>query len=276
MAGSRLPLFQSLLLGCANFTVRLGILRTSPTRWVFDYAYNKYKQSLEGHAAAALSSLIIPGSWVVDIGANAGFYALHFAKHLGDEGKVLAVEPEAINLLRLNAAIARADQTDRVIPIAAAMTDTDGPATLGVDPENPADHRLSASNAPETGSAVVGRTLDSVLVDFGEPPISLIKIDVQGAESMVLAGAQNTLRRCKPALYIEIDHMALDRFGDSASALVALIQNLGYQPYQLEKAGTPPSLISPPILTAALNDNAYIDILFMLEPASNDLAIPRS
>jgi hypothetical protein len=50
--------------------------------------------------------------------------------------------------------------------------------------------------------------------------MSLVKIDVQGAEMTVLAGAQRPLAADRPSLFIEIDDQALDAFGSSAEELI--------------------------------------------------------
>ena len=71
-------------------------------------------------------------------------------------------------------------------------------------------------------------TIDDLLAARGWPEVSLIKIDVQGAEGRVLAGAAETLRRFHPALFLEIDDHQLRRYGSSADALLRSIAALGY------------------------------------------------
>jgi hypothetical protein len=52
-------------------------------------------------------------------------------------------------------------------------------------------------------------TIDDVVDEVGARSVSLIKIDVQGAEMLVLEGAKRTLRKMRPALFVEVDDRAL-------------------------------------------------------------------
>src|SRR5438128_1123029 len=71
----------------------------------------------------------------------------------------------------------------------------------------------------------------------GNPPIGLIKIDTQGSEHRVLAGAMKTLRRCRPNLFIELDDMALCGNDASAASLVRDIQGYGYRFFTIDRDG---------------------------------------
>ena len=58
------------------------------------------------------------------------------------------------------------------------------------------------------------------------PKVSLIKIDVQGAEIRVLRGARATIVRCHPALFVEVDDAALLAAGYSANQLFDEIEGI--------------------------------------------------
>ena len=190
---------QRFLLAIADFALRRGLLATAPGRALFETAYQAYKSVLEAPAVESLHPFVGPGDWVIDVGANAGFFSRRFARWTTDGGRVIAIEPAPDNIARLNANLARWGLGGRVDVIAAAATDIDGEATLALDPGNPADHRLS-----DTGETVRAVTLDRLVTDYGAPRICLVKIDVQGAEPMVLAGARALIARDKPVLVIEV------------------------------------------------------------------------
>ena len=124
---------------------------------------------------------------LVDVGANHGFYSV-MADHLGKPA--IAIEPEETNLavLRENAKNRRIE----VIPI--AVGDRAGVITLYGDAD-------IASTLPGWGrerffrQTVPVQTLDSVIRQRVSNGRLLIKVDVEGAEDAVLAGATETLGR---------------------------------------------------------------------------------
>ncbi len=59
--------------------------------------------------------------------------------------------------------------------------------------------------------------------DLGLNRVDFIKVDVEGMESAVLAGAAKTIRRCHPALYVENDR------ADQSPALIAAVLEFGYR-----------------------------------------------
>jgi FkbM family methyltransferase len=156
---------------------------------------------------AALKALVTPGMSVFDVGANVGFFTVISARLVGANGKVIAFEPLPANveLLRHNAAL-------NAFAHAAVRNEALGRAT-GTAPfivsDTPTWGRLaSAGELPsEVGRIEVPlRTLDSLLFDepASVPRPDLIKIDVEGAEADVLAGAARVLREARPILLIEL------------------------------------------------------------------------
>ena len=68
-------------------------------RSVFEACYEIYKRLIE--APHALRAHVQPGTIVVDVGANVGFFTRYFAEWTGADGRVLAIEPEQQNFERL-------------------------------------------------------------------------------------------------------------------------------------------------------------------------------
>jgi FkbM family methyltransferase len=74
-------------------------------------------------------------------------------------------------------------------------------------------------------------TLDSVLVRENVASVDVIKMDVEGAEELVLRGAQKTIRRSHPAVIFEINRSASSALGLEESGAWSVLETLGYEFY---------------------------------------------
>ena len=75
-----------------------GFLKTSTGIKFYQYSYEKYKILAEKKTLLQISSYIKTGSLAIDVGANIGVYAKIFSNAVGNEGKVIAIEPDPISL----------------------------------------------------------------------------------------------------------------------------------------------------------------------------------
>jgi FkbM family methyltransferase len=214
---------QDGLLGLYRAVKATGLLDTSPGRRIFEASYHLYKARLEAGSIQLLRQWVRPKSVVIDVGANVGFFTLHFASWVTEGGRVIALEPEAVNYARLQHAITKAGLSAVVETVQAAVAETSGEGRLEVNPGHPGDHKLATE-----GVAVAMTTIDDLLAARGWPEVSLIKIDVQGAEARVLAGAHQTLERFRPALFLELEDELLRKYGSSASELLSSFAAQGY------------------------------------------------
>jgi FkbM family methyltransferase len=71
------------------------------------------------------------------------------------------------------------------------------------------------------------------LDDEGLDRVDFLKIDVEGAELMVLQGAEKLLRKWTPLVQFENNNLSQDQFGIAGSEAVAFLRGLGYIPYDL-------------------------------------------
>ncbi len=147
----------------------------------------------------------IPGTVILDAGANIGNHTVFFAAVLGAE--VVAIEPFAANLevLRINITANGLERRVRVHGVALGAHTGLGCAMIG-DPTN-----LGTVQVRAGAGAVRIVTLDSTA---GDRPVGLIKIDVEGGEAGVLEGAAGTLRRWLPDIMVEAD--GAERFDTTA------------------------------------------------------------
>ena len=91
-----------------------------------------------------------------------------------------------------------------------------------------------ASNQREVRAA----PLDAL--DLGEGRIKLVKIDVEGAEQLVLEGMQRLLTEHRPYLIVEVTDRFLAAFGHSSESLCQMLKALGYAAYEITESGVAP------------------------------------
>jgi FkbM family methyltransferase len=180
----------------------------------------------EDNFTALLKDRVEPGSVVYDIGANIGVFTFLAAIEAGASGAVVAFEPERNNLVCLRRSLERANDLAPISLFEVAVSESDGSVTF--DRRGGAfSGRIATGNDGAAGASVdvPCRSLDS-LVESGEAPIpTLIKIDVEGGEGAVLAGARRTLRAHGPQIMLELHHFA--KSGVNLSYKV--LDELGYR-----------------------------------------------
>jgi FkbM family methyltransferase len=236
--------------------VKAGLLERRWTRRAFEAAYLAYKRLLEAGPTAKLGTLVEPGSTVIDAGANIGFFAIRFGRWVGPSGRVVAIEPEARNVETLRRRVRRAGLTGTVECVQAVAAAQDGELRLAVNPTHPGDHQIAAEGEP-----VRAVTLDA-LAEGESRRTSLVKIDVQGAETLVIDGARNLLESDRPALFVEVDDEGLRAFDSSARELFETLARLGYEPHRLTRRGIEP-VDDPEALLARSAGGSYADVLFL-------------
>ena len=261
---------QHTLLTAYAALARTGIMRQAWARRAFLAAYSGYKTWIEAGPVDRLREFVPAGSTVVDVGANVGFFTMKFALWVGEQGRVIAVEPDRENFEVLVAKVKKAGLQDRVRLHQAAAAAETGSVRLRRNELHPGDHRISFH--PE-GIPVPAVTVDDLVAAAAPRSVSLVKIDVQGAEMLVLKGARRMLDQLHPALFVEVDDRALRHFGSSAEALLEHMQRSGYKTHELVENG-PPRELSHHRLFASLKTRSYIDVLFLpgrrLDLASNE------
>jgi FkbM family methyltransferase len=153
--------------------------------------------SYEVAKSDALAAAVRPGAVVLDIGGNKGDFSLLAAKVTGDSCQVLCFEPAPENAAWIERSLAR-NGYRCVEVIQVAVSDTDGDATLHLS-EMSGWHSLVASDGGSVGEiAVRTRRLDALLAERGISRVDVVKIDVEGAEESVLAGAASLLSEEHP------------------------------------------------------------------------------
>jgi FkbM family methyltransferase len=247
---------QDGLLSTYRFLRRRGAFSTPVGRWIFLNAYWTYKTLWEPDIGF-LRQFVRPNDWIVDIGANVGFFSRRFCDWVSGSGRVLAFEPEAENFRALEETAAKQAWDGVLLARQCLVADADTTLQLVLNTGNPADHHIGIG-----GVATPAVRLDTVLGDLAWPRVGLVKIDVQGAEGLVLEGAGETLRRSRPAVLVEIDESALRRFGSSPEQIETRLAALGYAMHEASAAKVRAPIDSSRA-SAIRSRLGYADFLFL-------------
>jgi FkbM family methyltransferase len=165
-----------------------------------------------------LFAKVVPaGATALDIGANIGLHTLSLARAVGPRGAVIAIEPQR-SMFQLLCANLALNGLDNVRAMEVAMGRKAATAFIPrVDYNKVGNYGGIALR--EEGDPVEVITLDSLKL----AECHFIKIDVEGQEEGVIAGAAKTIARLQPVLYVENDREK------SSSTLIAAIKKLGYR-----------------------------------------------
>jgi FkbM family methyltransferase len=141
-----------------------------------------------------IQSLLRPGMTFVDIGANIGYYTTIAARIVGQAGRVYSFEPYEPIRAHLETNI-RLNRFENVVVRAEAVTNHAGEVSL-----YPSDWELNQGistivpgKAGGKARAVPAIRLDDFADGLGKPRIDVIKMDIEGAEPLAIAGASRTL-----------------------------------------------------------------------------------
>lgn len=159
----------------------------------------------EYDALQVTSSVLRRGDCVIDVGANIGLHSLVWAKAVGPLGRVLSFEPVPPNFERLMLNIGLNPQVTCLEPFNVALGDAPGQLRLSAL-ENRAgltSGGYSATRGGERGYLVEQTTLDSAIESMDLGPVRLLKMDVEGWETKVIAGAMQTIARHRPHIAME-------------------------------------------------------------------------
>lgn len=185
-------------------------------------------------------AMIAPGSVVFDVGANVGSHTLPLARAVGPAGRVYAFEPTrfAFGKLKKNVALNPA--------LAGRITLEQMMVTAGRAESVPAE--IHSSWPIDTAEAVhphhrgvrmdtagaFACSIDAYCEEHGIGPVGAMKIDVDGFEAGVLRGAQETLRRFRPPVLIELEPCLYDAPGQEPFEEVPrILQQAGYRLYSV-------------------------------------------
>jgi FkbM family methyltransferase len=221
--------------------------------------------SFEPTTTAALESLVKPGFCIFDIGANVGAHTLTLARLAGAEGKVVACEPTNFAFAKLCRNInLNPDLVQRVAPIKCFLSGPDRskapeaiysgwPLVGGKDL-----HPKHLGHEEDTGDAPC-RSVDEIVASLRLPRVDVVKMDVDGFECDVLAGAIETMRSDRPIFVMEVTPYVLAERGGSFERFLRYFNDLEYRFFDVTTSKTLP--MTEKELSAMIGDGASVNVI---------------
>lgn len=167
------------------------------TKWVAGSAtHGAWLGTYERSKHRLFADAVKPRQTVFDIGAHVGFYSVLSSKMVGPEGRVFAFEPLPRNLRYLRKHI-RLNAIKNVFVVDAAVADETGTA-LFQEAERGEMGKLSVNG----GIPVRVVSIDELVAGGALPRPDIIKMDIEGGETLALRGMRETLQRYRPTLFL--------------------------------------------------------------------------
>ena len=201
----------------------------------------QFPESAEPHVQAVLQALLRPGDTFVDVGASLGGLAAPASRLVAPGGTVVCFEPVPANFMRLTKTLSRraSPETHLVLENRAVggcsktvqihLNFWDGLHTT--EPE--------VNRGGRVGSLAVEQvTLDEALAYHRVEHVSLLKVDVEGAEKQVLEGARQLLTNgAIDAVVLEICNPEEPGKAHNAQGIAGLFADAGYDGLLVTEAG---------------------------------------
>lgn len=168
------------------------------------------------------------GMICIDIGSNIGYYAILESRVVGEEGKVIAIEPSPANFTYLKKNI-DLQTISNIESYNIALSNNSGYINFLVD------HKSNLSRVVEnietsSGGEIIkvpAETLDSFLQNKSIGRLDFLRMDVEGHEFEIFQGMHETIRKFKPLIIMEFHKSVLGK--EKAKKLLYEIKNDGYK-----------------------------------------------
>lgn len=169
-----------------------------------------------------------PGDVFADIGANVGYMGLQAAARIGGTGTVWCFEPNPRLVDFIKESILVNGFHGRVHVVSIALAEADGPDRpffISADPANSglsslapdADHKEAGNMGQTAPLSVPVATFDAFAASTRIEKLDAVKIDVEGAEHLVIQGMKSSLARFRPRFIVcetGLDSLAAQALGD--------------------------------------------------------------
>jgi FkbM family methyltransferase len=226
----------------------------------------------EAENTRLLQHLCRPGSHMFDVGANLGLMALPVLRSV-PESKVVSFEPSPNTVEWLRRTVAQSGFGERWELVEKAVGCNPGPAdfSLSAPTEGLYDGLKYTGRTNEARTVQVEVTsLDLEWERLGRPPVSVIKIDVEGGELNVLRGAQELLARTRPFVLSEWCNLNFRAYNIPCHALFRFANEHEYLIYSLPeiiRVSTPADLELQSIRTESF---LMVPLCHSSEPATSE------
>ncbi len=208
------------------------------------YFFGTYDPSM----TSVFSHLIKPGETVWDVGTERGWFTLQMASLVGERGRVDSFEafPPTVEKLKINVEL---NKMNWIRVNSVAVSDSNSKMWF-VPPSNKVTNNISFLNecsgvgyltdSFEPGAIEVSTiNLDDYYTSHKIEKVSLIKIDIEGAEVSALKGAKNLILKDKPVIAIEFNRPTALRANSSVEELNEILISYGYKLFLFDKKFAP-------------------------------------
>ena len=175
-------------------------------------------------------ALLPRGGAFLDVGAHAGYFSLLASHRVGASGRVFAVEPNPRTFSSLQRHLTK-NAVPNVMAMMCGLADREGALALHLPPSQLDYNATMLPRDGWTRADVPVRTLDACVREWNLDRIDLMKMDVEGAEPLVLAGGGQALARgvVRHAM-IEVNGPRLTEGGHGPATLADTLKRLGFMP----------------------------------------------
>jgi FkbM family methyltransferase len=232
-----------------------------------------YQEQLEATAAARW---LRNGDACVDVGANVGYFACLFASKAGRDGKVIALEPSPRTFAFLTQTVRLLELPQVALENVCAL-DADRPVRFMESTSETGDCeqslRVDESQRDQFHEVEVnGTTLDALVrKHHAEGRVSIVKIDVEGAEPLVLKGSSTLFDAASlPFFFVEIHQLALANFQFTARDILASFPDEEFRRFIIPRSTSDATPERPYGIARAFSDADELPVL------CNLLALPRA
>jgi FkbM family methyltransferase len=184
---------------------------------------------------ALIGRHVRPGMFTVDIGAGIGLHTFDLARRVGAEGRVYALEPEPQSFRLLSRSLDEAGLV-QVEARQVAAADRSGWMTLYRSERDGGDHRIFPAGDERPLATVRALRVDDLVAEEGR--VDFVVLDVRGAETSVLRGMSETLRR-NPGITLlcTLRPALLRHSGTGAAAFFEPLAEDGLVPHRIGRDG---------------------------------------
>jgi FkbM family methyltransferase len=174
-----------------------------------------------------LERLARVSSGLVDIGAHLGYFSILFASAAEKRSLAIELDPSNCAELKREVAFQPTAVRERIEIVHCGISDVAGTIHLPLARSLSPSRSINATEKSKDSRAVAITTLDEIVRSRRFVP-DVVKIDVEGFEARVLAGASETISRFKPVLVIEIHPKQLYAIGHDPSMISRFLRDRDY------------------------------------------------
>jgi FkbM family methyltransferase len=213
---------------CYGFKIYVNLGEKAICRPILHDAYENTETKL-------VLTWVHPGDWVLDIGANIGYYSLLMSNIVGNEGRIFSFEPIPFLYERFEASILENGYKNiKVHKIALSDKESCFEMIYLPNAENAGGSFLNKSHEKLQGHSTINVKTTSLDNLTFEKHVAFLKMDAEGAENLILEGGQFFFKTNHPILLTEVHPFQLRRVsGVSAKIFINHLNEIGYCCYNV-------------------------------------------